>query len=225
MIANHRFRKFKIFYPIILQINYLIIFCFLGVLIQPVDLFAEGVWQLFQKDHELTVYTRKTEECVKSEFKAVIIIHQPIEAVGTVLMDIPSYMKWLDGCRNIRLLNKNNNSNYEVYFAIDTPWPFYNRDIIYKIKSDATAGEERMTVRGMAIKKANVPIREGHVRVIDAYFRVALEKITNGSTKVTYQSKTDVSSNAPVYLARTICGKMVYNSMVNLKTLLNNGHY
>ena len=39
-----------------------------------------------------------------------------------------------------------------------------------------------------------------------------------------YQSKTDASFNAPVYLSRRICGDMVYDSMVHLKKLLNKGH-
>jgi len=220
---KHSFREFKKFYQILLRKNFLIIFCFLGVLVQPVKLIAGEAWQVFQENHELTVYTRKTEEYVKSEFKAVIIIHQPIEVVGSVLMDIPTYMKWLDGCREVKLLDKKHDSNYEVYFAIDTPWPFYARDIIYRIKNDEAGGEESMIVRGLAIEKFNVPIREGHVRVKDAYFCVALEKLNNGSTKVIYQSKTDVCFSAPAYLSRTICGNMVYNSMVNLKKLLNNG--
>jgi len=227
LIIKHRFREVEKFNRSLLQINYLIIFCFIGALIQPTDLFAEGVWQLFQKDQELTVYNRKAEECVESEFKAVIIIHQPIEVVGSVLMDIPTYCKWIDGCTDVKLLSKNNDSNCEVYFSINMPWPFYNRDIIYKIKGYITEGEGGMIVRGMAVKKVNVPIKEGHVRVIDAYFHVALEKINNGSTKVIYQSKTDASfSSLPPYLSKTICGNMVYNSMVNLKKHLNNRtHY
>jgi hypothetical protein len=92
-----------------------------------------------------------------------------------------------------------------------------------EIKRDVMISEERMIVQGVAIEKADFPIREGHVRVVDAYFCVALEKITNHSTKVTYQSKTNASFNAPAYLSKTICGNMVYNSMVNLKTLLNDG--
>ena len=37
-----------------------------------------------------------------------------------------------------------------------------------------------------------------------------------------YRSKTDASFNMPSCLLRRICGNMVYNSMVNLKKLLNN---
>ena len=222
MIRNHSFRKFEKFYPILLQVNYLILFCLIGVLIQPAGLLAESPWQLHQKDNELTVYTRKAEDAVGNEFKAVIIIHQPAEVVGTVLMDIPTYSKWIDGCMDVKLLNKNNDSNKEVYLVINAPWPFYNRDIIYRIKSGAVDGEGRMIVQGKAIEKANVLTRKGYVRVIDAYFHVALEKITDSSTKVIYQSKTDVSGNAPVYLSRMVCGDMVYNSIVNLKKLLNN---
>ena len=224
MIIKHSFREFKKCYRILLRKSYPVIFCLFGVLIQPTDLFAERAWQLFQKDHELTVYSLKTEEPVDCEFKAVGIIHQPIEVVRAALMDIPTYMKWIHGCRNVKLLKKKNDSNCEVYFAIDIPWPFYNRDIIYRITNDATAGEERMVIQGIAIEKADVPIREGYDRVIEAHFHLTLEKITDVSTKVIYQSKTNPSFNAPAYLSRIICGSMVYNSMVNLKTLLNNGY-
>jgi len=222
MVINHSFRKFEKFYPILLQINYLIIFCLIDVLIQPADLLAESPWQLHQKDNELTVYTRKAEDAVGNEFKAVIIIHQPAEVVGTVLMDIPTYSKWIDGCMDVKLLNKKNDSNNEVYMAINAPWPFYNRDIIYRIKNGATDGEERTIIRGKAIEKANVLARKGYVRVTDAYFNVALEKITDSSTKVIYQSETDASFNMPSCLLRKIYGNMIYNSMVNLKKLLNN---
>ncbi len=224
MIIIYYYREFKKFYQILFQKSYLIIFCLYGVLIQPTDLFAERTWQLFQEDHELTVYTLKTEEYVDCEFKAIGIIHQPIEVVGAALMDIPTYMKWIHGCRDVKLLKKKNDSNCEVYFAIDLPWPFYNRDIIYRITNDATDGEERLIIQGIAIEKADVPTREGYDRVVEAHFHLTLEKITDSSTKVIYESKTDPSFNAPAYLSRMICGNMVYNSMVNLKKLLTNRH-
>ena len=221
MTTNHSFRKFEKFYPILLQINYLTIFCLIGVLIQPADLLAESPWQLHQEGHELTVYTREAEDAVGNEFKAVIIIHQPAEAIGAILMDLKTYSKWIDGCVDVNFLNKHNNSNNEVYLAINTPWPFYNRDVIFRIKNDAILGEEGMIVQGKAIEEANVLTRKGYVRVTDAYFHVLLEKMTDSSTKVIYQSKIDASFNMPSCLSRRICANMVYNSMVNLKKLLN----
>jgi len=224
MFIKHKFWEVNQFHQILLRINYLIIFFFIELLIQPTDLLAEGAWQLFQEDPELTIYNRTTEEDIDCEFKAVSIIHQPIEVVSAVLMDISTYMKWIHGCRSVKLLNKNNVSDYEVYFAIDIPWPFCNRDVVYKITKDATAWENRIIIQGMAIEKADVPIRDGHVRVINSYFSITLEKITNGSTKIIYQNKTDASFNLPAYLSRRLCGSMVYDSMANLKKLLNKGY-
>jgi len=222
MIKTHRFRKVNKFYPVLLQISDLIIFCSIVVLLQPADLLAESSWQLYQKDNELTVYTRESKDASGNEFKAVTIIHQPSEVVGDVLMDIKTYSKWIDGCMDVKLLNKGSDSNNEVYLAINTPWPFYNRDVIFRIDNGTTGREEGTIVQGNAIEKAAVLTSKGYVRVTDAYFHVALEKITDSSTKVIYQSKIDASFNMPSCLSRRMCGNMVYNSMINLKKLLSN---
>ncbi|UCD81360.1 MAG: hypothetical protein JSW26_08025 [Desulfobacterales bacterium] len=182
------------------------------------SLFAQERWKVVSNDNGVRIYSRMVAGHEESEFKGITDINQPIEVVGAVLADVPAYTEWFFKCLEARKIPQISSTAYSfrVYIALDTPWPLWQRDIIYdvKIKIDTTSG--KVVVRSKALPDPVVPDRKDHVRITDSELHWILEKIDMHHTRMIFIMRTDAGGSVGSYWSDLGCRKTIYHSLINL---------
>ena len=125
-----------------------IVFVFLS---HPFSLFASDGWNFITEDDGIALYSRILKGYSSTEFKGICIIDRPIESVGSFLSEVAAYPEWFFRCiQSYKIRAKNSSDlNFLLYVAIDAPWPFSDRHVVYRVVTavDRVAGD-LISIRG-----------------------------------------------------------------------------
>ena len=209
-----------------LQIAYLIKIILIW-LTCPAILFAGNEWELVEKEDGVAVYARELRGHSGREFKGVCLVKQPIEVIGSVLSDIPSYPKWFFKCIESRRISSENTSglNLFLYIAIDTPWPFSDRDVVYKTEVTIDRALGKVAIRSTALKEQFVPLRSGYVRITDSEHRWILESVSSARTRITFINRTNAAGPFANYISDPGTRDTTVRSLKNLIKIAKDPKY
>lgn len=188
---------------------------------------TEGDWVFVEESQGVTIHSRKIAGHAESEFKGTRIINQPVEVVGAVLADIPSYTRWFFNCTRAQKISdqKNSDLNFLLYIIIKTPWPLWDRDVIYDSRSRVDIGSGKIMVWGKAVQVDSVPVKENHVRVTDSAIEWDLERLDNNRTRVSFAKRINIGGNIGSYLSDAGCRKTIFKSLVNFGRIASDPKY
>lgn len=195
----------------------LLLFSILLIFVGKTGASVEG-WVFIENRQGVTIHSRKLADHTESEFKGALILNQPIEVIGAVLTDIPSYPRWFFNCIQARKISDNSstNLNFQIYIVVKTPWPLWNRDVIYTIESSVDVPSGKIMVWGKAVQEASVPIKAKHVRVTDSAIKWVLERLDDNRTMVTFTKRINAGGSIGSYLSDVGCRKTIFESLLNL---------
>ncbi|MEJ2171001.1 MAG: hypothetical protein P8X90_36385 [Desulfobacterales bacterium] len=141
---------------------------------------AGGQWKLIDDRDGITLYSRQISGQPQAQFKGVCIVRRPIEAVGSVLSDVGSYPKWFFKCMEAKKIPTENSSelHFFLYVAIDTPWPFLDRDVVYKTDVVVDRASDKVFIQSVALKRPFVQLKRQYVRITDSEHQWILERVS-----------------------------------------------
>ncbi|GIX40687.1 MAG: hypothetical protein KatS3mg129_0420 [Leptospiraceae bacterium] len=142
-------------------------------------------WIKVYKDKEIQVWTRKTNSPI-DEFKAEIIINQPIQIVAAVLLDIDNHFEWVPDCKLSKIIKQLKEFDFIQYYQMDYPWPVDDRDLYIISKTKINLNNDTITIRSTALN--DYPLKPGYIRITEYQSSWDLIKINDVKTKVLYQS-------------------------------------
>ena len=128
---------------------------------------AEKDWVFVEESQGVTIYSRKIAGHAESEFKGTCIINQPVEIIGAVLADISSYTRWFFNCIQARKISDKTSTdlNFRIYIVVETPWPLWNRDVIYDARTKIDIKSGKIEIQGKARQASVIPLKKDHVRI------------------------------------------------------------
>ena len=183
---------------------------------------AGDQWKLIDDGDGISLYSREVSGQPQAQFKGVCIVRQPIEAVGSVLSDVGSYPKWFFKCIEAKKIPTENSSEFHffLYVAIDTPWPFLDRDVVYEtdVTIDYAAG--KVFIQSVALKRPLVQLKKQYVRITDSEHQWILERISADLTRITFINQTNAAGPLANYLSNSGMRDTTIHSLVNLKNIL-----
>ena len=194
-----------------------LIFLFIGF---PDSLYGQEEWKYFKKVQDIAVYSKGVQGLSENEFKGVMILGHPLEKVRAVLMDSSLDCHWVEGCKSAKTIISTSNAERIVYYCLRTPWPFYDRDVFYKITVEVDKKAEKILFTGVALKNYPIPPGKKCIRIIDSRYEVTLQSIAPDKTKITYRNKTDMGGSICPFESNLLTGNFIFNSMHNLKRFL-----
>ncbi len=188
-------------------------------IIFPAISVAESDWKLIVDEEGIALYAREVNGHAEAQFKGVCIVNRPLEAVGSILSDIDSYPKWFFKCIEAQKIPAENSSelHFFLYVAIDTPWPFSDRDVVYKTEIDIDYALGQVVIRSTALKEPLIPLRRQYVRVTDSEHQWILEKISADSTRITFINRTNAGGPLANYISNPGIRDTTVHSLKNLK--------
>jgi hypothetical protein len=191
------------------------------------NVFGEEDWVFIEKDQGVTMHSRKVAGHAESEFRGSSIIDQPVEVVGAVLADIPSFTRWFYKCIQARKIPDKTSTdlNFLLYIVVETPWPLWDRDVVYTSRTKINIASGKIRVQGKAHQDSSVPIRKDHVRITDSELQWSLERLDANRTKVTFSKRINAGGNLGSYLSDAGCRKTIFNSLINMREIASDPKY
>ena len=197
------------------------------IIIYPLIPNAGNDWKLVTDENDIVLYVREVSGHAEAQFKGVCTVGKPIEAVGSILSDIASYPKWFFKCIEAQKLPSENSSDlhFFLYVAIDTPWPFSDRDAVYETKITIDDFLGKVVVRSHAVKEPLIPLRHQYVRITDSEHQWILEKISPESTRITFINRTNAGGPFAGYISNPGIRDTTLYSLKNLKKIESSGSH
>jgi hypothetical protein len=201
-------------------INLILIAC-------PVMLVSGSDWKLIRNEDGIALYSREVSGHSELEFKGVCLVNQPIEVMGAVLSDIPSYPKWFFKCSESKKITVENTSelNFYLYIAIDTPWPFSDRDVVYNSNIAIDYALGKVVIRSTALAEQFVPLRRGYVRITDSEHQWILEGVSSIRTRITFINRTHAAGSFANYISDPGTRDTTLHSLKNLINIVKDPKY
>ena len=181
---------------------------------------AVNDWTFIANEAGVLLYSRKVSGHSELQFKSVCLIDQPLEVIGAVLSDIPSYPNWFFKCIESKqiLIENTAEFKYYLYAVIDTPWPFSKRDVVYETRILIDYDSEKVVIKSKALTDPLIPLRNGYVRITDSEHQWILEKVSSKKTRISFINRTNAAGPFANYISNSGSRDTTVYSLQNLKS-------
>jgi hypothetical protein len=185
----------------------------------PFITFAADEWKSIIDEDGIALFSREVGGHAEAQFKGVCTVNRSLEAVGAILSDIGSYPKWFFKCIEARKIPAANSSalHFFLYVAIDTPWPFSDRDVVYETDISIDYAFGKVVIMSRALIEPLVPLRKQYVRITDSEHQWILERISADRTRVTFINRTNAGGPFANYLSNPGIRNTTLFSLKNLR--------
>lgn len=186
-------------------------------------------WKYDGEKKGIKKYYRVHRESEIKEFRAVSVIDHPIEVLLEVIIDVPSYPKWMPDVIDAKILKEFHRGlergNYYLHIVFDGIWPVKNRDIVMESLPKTDWDKGVSVIKLKKLETYPVPVKKGLVRVKDFAAEYKFEYLSRKKTKVTFTTYVDVGGNVSPKLATIQTAKVPYNTLKNMAKVASDPKY
>ena len=177
---------------------------------------SQTSWKIDKDKNGIQVFTRIVEGSDFKSFKAVTHLNASATEIITILKNVDSYTKWYGYTKTSKLLKDEQEVQYN-YVETIFPWPYRNRDMVYKMSINASNPEEiKIILKGIS---DYLPEKKGIVRMKKADGYLLLHSANNG-TEVVYVFHSEPGDNVPAWLANKSIAELPYKTLIGLRKTL-----
>ena len=185
---------------------------------------AENQWERVKSSNTIEVFVRPVSGSAIKEFRAVTEVQSSISAILALLDDTGSYTKWMHRCSEAKLLYEKNVYERITYNVTSSPWPVEDRDIA--VKSVISQNKKTLTVTiTLTGLPGYVPAKPKKVRIAKLNGYWMLEPLGAGRLRVTYRLHSEPGGSVPEALVNSSLVDIPYNTLHNLKKMVNQSPY
>ncbi len=194
-------------------------FFLLGILILiNSEVFSQASWEIDIDKNGVKIYTKNETGSNFKSFKGVMLLEATPDKIIEILKDADGYVDWYGYTKTSKLLKSENDVQFN-YVETEFPWPFKNRDMVYKMSIDTSnIGKIVLYLKGVP---DYIEEKRGIVRMDKAEGYILLNKMTD-STEITYILHTEPGKGVPARLANRSIAEMPYNTLLGLRNNLQN---
>ena len=201
---------------------YLLVLFILQLFILPSV--AESQWEKVKNANAIEVYVKPVSGSTIKEFKAVTEVQSSMSSVLAVLEDTGSYTYWVHQCSEAKVLSQKSDYERIIYTVVYSPWPVLDRDIAVKavISQNKKTTAVTITLTGLPEYIHTKPKRV-RMQKLNGYWLI--EPLGNGRVRVTYRLHSEPGGSVPVSLVNSALVDIPYNTLYNLKKMVNQSPY
>ncbi len=180
-------------------------------------------WE-FRVEHKgIYIYSAAIQDSHILGFKGVVAFSVSLRRLVSLFHDTDNYKRWVHQLESIRVLEKGEHLEYVIYQAMNTPWPFPQREMIVRTGLD-TEGENGVAVT-MHSEPDYIPAEPGNFRIREAYGRWIFEPVENGEVRITLIMYVDPGNDIPPALSNRAMFEVPFYSLQNLRNLAKDASY
>lgn len=178
----------------------------------------ENVWELRKQKNGIEVYSKDTGQSSFEAFSAKTIFTGTVETFVAALQDLPAMTEWSDNAKYMKLLEKSGDTVLIYYHESTAPFPFSNRDGIYKNSYRWNKMQNCLTVK-IDILYDYLPLNPDLVRVKgEGFWEVKL--LADGKLGITFQLLVDPGGSIPAWLSNMFTDEIPYNTLLKFRDIM-----
>jgi hypothetical protein len=180
------------------------------------DTFSQSLWEVARNENGIIVYTRAEKNSAFKSFKAIATLEASTDEIINKLKDADNYSKWYGYTKTSKLIKQEDSVQYN-YVETIFPWPFANRDMVYKMSIRSRhAGVVEIALIGLP---DYMPEKKGIMRMqkADGYL---LLKPLDSKTEITYAFHSEPGDNIPTWLANNSIAELPLITLLGLREIL-----
>ena len=188
----------------------------LSTMFMPLDAFPQTSWEIAKNKDGIEVYTMTEKDSDFKSFKAVVLVDASKDEIIKLLKDADSYTKWYGYTRTSKVLKQEKDVQYN-YVETIFPWPYSNRDMVYRMSVDTTnPATTKISLEGIP---DYIPEKKGIVRMQKAEGYILLRPL-GMTTEITYVFHSEPGANIPIWLANNSIAELPYKTLNGLREIL-----
>lgn len=180
----------------------------------PQSVIAAPAWKTTGRWHGIVISKRKVPGKHFHRFRGVGLVNADPYHILAILHDVKRHPEWMHKCSVSKILRRSGKYGYLIYNRIDAPWPFSDRDAIFRATSRTIKRGRRLGARFVGVKSRLMGEVPGVVRFVWVKGIYNLKAAGSQGTLVDYQVEGDAGGWIPRWLANRA------NKDLPLKTLL-----
>lgn len=180
--------------------------------------FAPG-WELKKNENGIKVFTRVKEGSPLKEYKATVTINATMDAVLSVIKDVPGYVNWQYPCKEAKIVKQISDNEFISYTLNEAPWPIYDRDVVVRSVFHQQDDQTVMMTMDAIAEEGFVEPVNGVVRITKMVGKWWFKPVTDG-IEITMQVHADPAGSIPKWLANSSVVDSPFRTLTNLKTLM-----
>lgn len=186
------------------------------LLLISLDSFSQSSWVVAKNEDGIVVYTRTEKVSAFKSFKAVAKVEASTDEIIGKLKDADNYTKWYGYTKTSKLIKQEDSVQYN-YVETKFPWPFANRDMVYRMSINLLhSGVVEIALNGLP---NYIPEKKGIARMekADGYL---LLKPLDGKTEIIYEFHSEPGDNIPTWLANNSIAELPFITLRGLREVL-----
>ena len=173
---------------------------------------VQSEWQLKKDKNGIQVFLRSKSPEIQ-EYLAETIIDSDLQSISKIILDFDESYKWMYKLKSSKILDKNSESLYHVYFIVEMNWPLKNRDLVSDV--NILKSNNKITI-DLNSKPNYIEKNDKYIRILDTRSVWNLIKISDNKTKVTLQSYA-VVEGIPNFITDLFILESPMHSLSNLR--------
>lgn len=159
-------------------------------------------WKKVNEESNIEVFLKPSKNNTLDVMKGVGFVDGPPEKIAYILLDSTQKKNW-DGLKKEKVLEQKSPLDKVFYQAYEVPFPFSNRDIVFRITCEKT--KEGYLIKYNSEKHSKAPKTIGERATIHAnYF---LKRIKGGKTLASVEVIFDLKGDVPAFISNIISRK------------------
>jgi len=170
--------------------------------ISTLTLADKNGWKKVNEESQIKVYLRPSPIKYLDIMKGVGLVDGPPEKIAYILLDSTQKKNW-DGLRKEKILELKSSINKVFYQAYEVPFPFSNRDIVFRITCKKI--EDGFILTYASENHIKAPKTVGERATINAKYW--LQRVKGNKTLATVEVLFDLKGEIPAFISNIISKK------------------
>ncbi len=185
---------------------------------------SAGDFKLIKAERNISLYERwvrhngHTVRELKADFTVKAATARDVVAL---LKNPAKWARWNTNASNYKIAYTGNDAVWLTYVRYKIPWPMDDQDCSLKYtfnKSDLNSPVCNIYFEAFATEK--FPVVKNVTRITGTLGKWMVEKLSNGSLKITYQIVTDKSASVPRWVSDPIVHDNLFKTISEFRKLL-----
>jgi len=176
---------------------------FFSTFFTPISLLSgEKKWKKVNEESNIEVFLKPSPNKMLDIMKGVGLVDGPPEKIAFILLDSTQKKNW-DGLKKEKVLEQKSPLNKVFYQAYEVPFPFSNRDIVFRITCEKTKNGFLIKYNSESHPKAPKTIGE-RATIHANYF---LKRVKGNKTLASVEVIFDLKGDVPAFISNIISRK------------------
>jgi hypothetical protein len=186
--------------------------------------YAEN-WEFVKKEEGITVDRIIPADSPVVMFRGRTTMNAPISALMAVVLDYRTQKEWNNTGYDMRVLQKNSDTDMFFYSALHVPWPFKDRDFVINLHAVVLGEQRTVEIHCNEASHAAAPPQPKRVRLPVARVHWRFVALTENKTQVTVTFQIDAGGVLPLWLMNRVTKGMPFRGLRNIRDVIREGKY